>query len=516
MKLLVSATMKLFKDTGFYAVEVAMARLNEIALRRLIKGGETATVEFKVAVPRPVEMAERLCGMANAQGGMIIIGVEDAERKVVGVPEERMALTKDVIVRATRQIIKPALVLDPPEPEIYEIDGKQLVVATVPSNNGSIYQSGGVCWVRLSTHTVPLSVSELIEMANDRALIHWELLPARNAVMEDIDLEKVEVYLRRRSMGGRQTGRFEDIEQVLIGMECAVVVDGKVVPTNAGILFFGHEPQMRIMQSEIDCVLFRGAMGASRYTDKKVIMGTVQELIDGAETFLRSYMPVEGKVEGWKRVDIPEYPVEALREALVNAVIHRDYSRYGESIRVFYYADRIEIHSPGMLLPGVTVEQMAKGEVQSRLRNPVLANLLRDVPGYMERIGSGIRFMLDETRRVGLPAPQFREMSEFIVTFRSAAISPGLRTRELRMSETLWDDEQLPPLPTSAEELSDQERRLAKAIVYVHEHGFITNGLYREITGTTEKRAFRDLEVLVERGRLKRMGSKRGRRYELP
>src|SRR5437762_3171680 len=97
-----------------------MVRLNEIALRRLIKGGETTTVEFKVADPRPVEIAERLCGMANAQGGMIIIGVEDAERKVVGVPEERMALTKDVILRATRQIIKPALVLNPPEPEIME------------------------------------------------------------------------------------------------------------------------------------------------------------------------------------------------------------------------------------------------------------------------------------------------------------------------------------------------------------------------------------------------------------
>ncbi len=352
-----------------------MARLNEVALKRLMKGGETTTVEFKVATPRPVEMAERLCGMANAQGGMIIIGVEDVERKVVGVPDERMAMTKDVILRAARQIIKPALVLDPPEPEIYEIDGKQLVVATVPSNNGSVYQSGGVFWVRRGTHTVPLSVSELIEMANDHGLVHWELLPARKAAMEDIDLEKVETYLRQRSTRSRQAGRFENIEQVLIGMECAVVLaDGKVVPTNAGILFCGHEPQMHIMQSEIDCVLFRGAMGASRYTDKKVITGTVQELIDGAEAFLRSYMPVEGRVEGWKRIDIPEYPVEALREALVNAVVHRDYNRYGESIRVFYYADRIEIHSPGLLLPGVTVEQMEKGEVQSRLRNPVLGN----------------------------------------------------------------------------------------------------------------------------------------------
>jgi ATP-dependent DNA helicase RecG len=495
-----------------------MAKLNEVALRRLITGGETTTVEFKLAAPRPVEMAERLCGMANAQGGMIIIGVEDGERKIVGVATERMAMTKDVVLRAARQIIKPALVLDPPEPEVYEIDGKQLVVAIVPPNNGSVYQSGGVFWVRRSTHTVPLSVSELIEMVNDRGLVHWELLPVHKAAVEDIDLEKVEAYLRQRSMRVRQASRFENMEQVLIGMECAVVLeDGKVVPTNAGVLFFGHEPQMHILQSEVDCVLFRGATGASRYTDKKVITGTVQELIDGAETFLRSYMPVEGRVEGWKRIDIPEYPIEALREALVNAIVHRDYSRYGESVRVFYYADRIEIHSPGLLLPGVTVEQMERGEVQSRLRNPVLANLLRDVPGYMERIGSGIRFMLDETRRVGLSAPQFRELNEFIVTFRSTRVSPTLRSQEPQESKTLWDeDEHLPALSTSTEELSEKELRLEQAIVYVQEYGFITNSLYRNITGATEKRAFRDLEALVGRGSLKRVGSKRGRRYELP
>jgi predicted HTH transcriptional regulator len=143
-------------------MEVAMARLNEAALRRLIKGGETTTVEFKVATPRPVEMAERLCGMANAQGGVIIIGVEDMEHKVVGVPDERMAMTKDVILRATRQIIKPALVLNPPEPEIYQIDGKQLVVATVPPNNGSVYQSGGIFWVRRGTHTVPVESRKVV------------------------------------------------------------------------------------------------------------------------------------------------------------------------------------------------------------------------------------------------------------------------------------------------------------------------------------------------------------------
>ena len=187
-----------------------MATLSEKVLRRLIAGGETATVELKVASPRPVEMAERLCGMANARGGVVIIGVEDAERRIVGVPEDRLALTMDVILRATRQIIKPALILDPPEPEVYPIDGKQLVVASVPPNNGTIYQAGGVCWVRSGTHTVPLTVPEMLELANDRGLQDWETLPARRATMRDIDLTRVEAYLSQRSTRSRHASRFED------------------------------------------------------------------------------------------------------------------------------------------------------------------------------------------------------------------------------------------------------------------------------------------------------------------
>jgi predicted HTH transcriptional regulator len=86
-------------------------------------------------------------------------------------------------------------------------------------------------------------------------------------------------------------------------------------------------------------------------------------------------------MEGFKRIDIPEYSLEVLREALINAIVHRDCSKRGESVRVFCYPDRVEIHSPGLLLPGITVEQMERGDVQSKLRNPVLAGLLKDIPG---------------------------------------------------------------------------------------------------------------------------------------
>jgi predicted HTH transcriptional regulator len=491
-----------------------MAKLNEESLQRMIKGGETSTVELKVASPRPTEMAERLCGMANGQGGIIIIGVEDTEKRIVGIPDERMALTIDVTLRAARQI-QPMLVLDPPEPEIYTLDSKQVVVVTVPPNRGPLYQASGVCWIRRGTYTVPLSVSEMLELANDRGLVKWELQPARKATLKDIDLARVAAYLKQRAVEGYYNSRFEDVEQALAGMDCAIVTgNGELVPTNAGILFFGSDPQLYLMQSEVVCVLFHDELGVGGYVDRKIIRGTMKELIDGTEEFLHKYVAVGAKIEGWKRIDLPEYPLEALREAVVNAVVHRDYSRDGESIRVFYYRDRIEIHSPGLLLPGISVEQMSRGEVTSKLRNPVLANLLRDVPGYMERMGSGVRFMLNETKRMGLPTPEFREMSEFVVTFRKAIESE----QEVIVPQRLFPDEygQTIVPQTKEDMISDQKRRFALAMRYVQEHGSITNGEYRQLTGVSINTALRDLEVLVSRGSLKIVGKRRGRRYELP
>ncbi len=263
------------------------------------------------------------------------------------------------------------------------------------------------------------------------------------------------------------------------------------------------------------CVLFRETVGASRYADRRIVTGTLQELIDGAEAFLDRYIAVGARVEGWKRIDIPEYSIEVLREAVINAVVHRDYNKRGESIRVYYYPDRVEVHSPGLLLPGITVEQMERGEVQSKLRNPILAGLLRDIPGYMERIGSGIRFMLDETKRLGLPVPGFRETGEFIVTFHKA---PELMPPQVQKQsqETLWGDDGLiqPKVPEPGIP-DEREERLGKAIEYVHEHGSITNKVYRELTGVSDRTAHRDLELLLERGRLRGVGQRAARRYVL-
>jgi ATP-dependent DNA helicase RecG len=416
-------------------------------------------------------------------------------------------------------MIKPELLLDPAEPEIYTLSGKNIVVATVGPSHGPIYQAHGLYWVRRGTHTVSLGLSELLEMANDRGLVDWEHQPVPYATLEDIDEERVNAYLERRMANNRHTARYKDRERVFVGMRCAVATnDDKVVPTNAGLLFFGVHPQDHLLQSDVACVLFRETVGASRYADRRIITGTLQELIDGAEVFLSRYIAVGARVEGFKRIDIPEYSLEVERVAVINAVVHRDYSKRGESVRVFCYPDRVEIHSPGLLLPGITVEQMERGEVQSKLRNPTLANLLKDIPGYMERLGSRIRFMLDETKRLGLPQPEFREMNEFVVTFRKAPalLSPQPTSSQPHYSGTLWGEQEKEQPEILSQSRTDQrERRLTQAMEYVQEHGFITNSMYRQLTGASDRTAHRDLETLVERGRLKGTGQRAARRYVL-
>src|SRR6266567_1109075 len=185
-----------------------IVKLSEIELKMLVKGGETNTVELKLAAPRAVDLAERLCGMANARGGIVIIGVEDSTHKVVGVPDERIGETMDVILRAARQVIKPELVLDPPEPEVYVLAGKKLLVVTIPSTDGPVYQAGGIFWIRQGTQTRALTMAELSEMIYNRWIHDWEQEPAYHATMEDIGVG-ITTFLARRAASGLQSGRFK-------------------------------------------------------------------------------------------------------------------------------------------------------------------------------------------------------------------------------------------------------------------------------------------------------------------
>jgi ATP-dependent DNA helicase RecG len=463
--------------------------MNEETLRHLIAGGESSTVEFKVNAPRPTELAERMCGMANTRtGGVIIFGVRDENRSIVGV--NQTSDTIDTILRAAR-MIKPVITLSDESIRTWSLDGYPVVTVEIPANDGKLYQYNGACLIRRGTVTVPLSIDEIRAYLNATGTTRWELGACEGTTLDDLDIEAVERYLAYRAEQSRQRRRYVAPAELLVGLHAAVRNEQQdaVQPTNAGILMFGFDPQLPLPQSEVVCVKYADALGVRSYIDRKNFRGPLPHLIDQASGFLRQYIRVGATIRGFRREDEPEYPYEALREAVVNAIVHRDYGRVGEAVRVFMYSDRVEVRSPGGLMPGITIDDLLNLRVTSIPRNPILAGFLRDIPGYMERIGSGIRFMMSEMRALGLPDPEFIEHQDFTVTFRNG-------------------------IPESQSDDLSERQQLGLRIV--RERGSISTGEYCAATGVAERTGLRDLQELVTKGLLVVRGKKRGSRYYLP
>jgi ATP-dependent DNA helicase RecG len=146
---------------------------------------------------------------------------------------------------------------------------------------------------------------------------------------------------------------------------------------------------------------------------------------------------------------------------------------------------------------------------------------MRDIPGYMERMGSGIRLMLNETRKMGLPSPQFREVGEFVVTFRKVPVGSGeqagIPPKDDGVQQLKFDTPSMMEVSRvpGRDDLPRSEQRMMIALRHIQEHGTITSREYGELAGISESTALRDLEAWVERGVLRRIGKRRGRRYEL-
>ncbi len=427
----------------------------------------------------------------------------DASWEVVGIKDSAAAV--DALLAACR-LCKPPVRLEPSQPEVVQLDGKLLVSGQIPANRGPLHQVSGVFYIRRGTHTVPMDAEEIEAHFHQRGTLAWEARAAVLATLDDLDLETVSAYLAHRP--GRRGGTADAADPLTLQrMGCAApdpMQPDLLRPTHAGLLLFGTHPQDVIRHAEIVCVLFGDTLGRHRYLDRRIIHGTLPEQIDQAEEFLKRHGRTAARTEGFHRVDEPDYPLEALREAVVNAVVHRDYALAGEAVRLFYYADRIEVHSPGMLMPGLRVADLQAGRVPSRPRNPIMASLLRDIPGgYMERLGSGVAFMIQEMHAWGRPAPTFREQGELVVTF---AQGEDTATRD--------DDTASRPVVTESTTLPrGRAARQEAALRYVQEHGVISNKVYRTLTGVSTMTAVRDLEMLVDQGALRIVGQGRSQRY---
>lgn len=452
-------------------------------LKDLLKRGPGQTIAF-VAKPQAVLLAETMVAFANADGGTILLGV-NANGRVVDY------LTDDDV---EAQLVQAMLMCRPPvvtEWEQCELpDG--IVIALKIARSPELHAlSDGRVLVRSGAENRPPSGDAIRHLAATKSSGDFEAEPVHGATLVDMDKKVLDEYFSlRQERGSRPIDNLQD-HLVEIG---AMLEDG--TPTVAGMLLFGKHPQAFLPQSGIVFVKFlgkdaRGRDGLAGYGRRVEIEGPLPRMIERAWNITQEEMRVEAVVQGLRRKEMPEYPPFAVREALVNALCHRDYRLSGRRVEIRMYDDRLEVISPGGLPGYITLDNIVEEHFS---RNPrVVAGLFQW--GYIEELGLGIDRMIEEMLEHGHTAPDF-EAKPYSFTVRLHNI------RERPPAAHRW--------PTNMNE------RQMKAMTFLEERGRITNRDYRQLCPDVNPETVRlDLVDLVDKGLLLKIGDKKGTYYIL-
>lgn len=466
-------------------------------LERLIAGGEGPQVGFARERARPDELAETLAAFANGRGGTLVLGVSGRTRaRLEGVAD--VAAARDLVLEAAL-VCTPPLIL--PLPRAATLGQATLLVAEVPAGLSQVYAVHGKYLRREGGTNQPLAPDALRRLLLERGDVGWERHVPVGVSLAELDPAKLSAYAHRIG---------PDAEQAPLALlerrGCVCRQDGagapddagsaSFSPTNAGLLLFARQVEARFPQAEISLVHYRGRDMADAF-EREDVRDTLVEAVRRAERWLMEHMRKGSRMVGLERQDWTQFPPGAVREALVNAVAHRDYSVRGEGIRVSLFSDRLEVYSPGRLPGHVTVENIVEERFS---RNESLVQVLADY-GLIERLGYGIDRMLRQMAEAGLPPPSFRETAAgFLVTLTGQPVeelsADGLDTREwVRMGLN--------------------ERQIA-ALLFVIDQRRITNrDLQEQFAEVSPETIRRDLADLVERGLLLKIGDKRATYYIL-
>ena len=471
-------------------VEAGQAMQEEDILA-LLEAGRSNTVDWLPGRAPVADIAVILTAMANSRGGTLLLGVAPRTDKPVGVDDTENAI--NCVLEAALSI-EPSLII--PLPQLVQVKGSPMVVVHVPPGMPYVYALDGRYLIREGTKSGPLPPHALRRLMLERGDVTFEAEPARGARREDLDWEQVEAYAASLSgMGGVPA------EQVLNKRGCLVQRDSELLPTNAGVLLFGKDPQQFLRGADITAARFAGREMSDVFT-RQDINGTLPHQIRRAETFLVDNLRKGVQLsEHMARTEQLEYPLKAVRELVVNAVAHRDYSIQGDGIRLYLFSDRLEITSPGGLPGPVTVDNIVDERFS---RNSAIVQVLSDM-GFIERLGYGVDRVIALMREASLPEPHFTETAG------------GFRVTLLNQ-------------PVSADEAGEPElfggifrglpinRRQEYALDFLvnRNNARITNKDLQELCPEVHSETIRrDLADLVSRGLLVKMGEKRGSYYVL-
>jgi ATP-dependent DNA helicase RecG len=431
------------------------------------------------------QLAETLVAFANGDGGTVLVGVtfEGAMNESFST-EDAESLLWQAQARCRPPVRTEWQQTDTPQ-------GTAVAIRVIRSTELHTLDDGRVL-IRVGAENRPLVGDEVSHLAATKATGDFETGVVAGAARSDLDDEIVQEYLVKREERGR-LALSRPVDEVLV--EIGALTDAGE-STVAGVLLFGQEPQFYLPQSGLVFVRFagtepRGPEGLPGYSRREEIQGALPRLIEAVWKVIWEEMRVAAVVKGLEREEHTEYPPFAVREALVNAVCHRDYRLRGRRIEMRMFDDRMEVISPGGLPGYITVDNIVDEHFS---RNPRIVGGLFQW-GYIEELGLGIDRMIEDMVQAGHPPPEFKATPySFTVTLRNV--------RERRAAPAAW-------------ERSMNERQL-KALNYVREQGSITNREYQALCPNVSSETLRlDFKDLVERGILLRIGVKKGTYYIL-
>lgn len=478
----------------------------EVQHRRM----EPDAVEVKAARGGTPKVFDSLSAFANRPGGGIILfGLDERQGfELVGVGNLQRA-QEDVANWARDEMEPPVTV----EFTVDEIDGVPVMAIEVqeiePARKPCYYKPRGLrgnggAYLRAGGTDRPMTDYEIFGYISARGQPRHDEDLVAVATLNDLDSSLLDDYLNRLRAGRPQARYLEGPRDEVLTRLHVCHRDGAILrPTLAGLLMFGKYPQEFFPQIMITFVQYYGTAEGERtprgerFLDNQRFEGTVPEMLRQTETHVLGAMRKAALIDGLLRRDIPEYPLEALREALANAVAHRDYSPYvrGSYVQVRMFADRLEVQSPGGLFGNVTVDNL---EEEHSTRNARLMRMMED-QHLVENRGSGIKSMLQALRDANLEPPGFDDRrTSFRVTFRN---------------HTLLSPDAIAWLNRFAQRPLNDRQRLA--LVYLRQHEQISNADYRRLNHVDSMLAGQELRGLLQEGLIEQHGVSRWTYYTL-
>lgn len=465
-----------------------------------IKIGESVNIEFKVEVPRKSEKyIKSVIAFANTSGGKIIIGVDDTSREIIGVNKDEVFKIIDNITNTISDMCYPQIF---PNIGVDTIEDKCVIVieiypgASRPYYIKTLGKEAGT-YIRVSGTSRP---------ADEAILRDLELQGTNRSFDEMVCVEQkydagraeklcfaIKKYMLEAVKTRSEKEKIKDVTiQNLINWGVVKNLDGTLVPTNAFVLLTNNTFPF----AKIQCALFKGTERVV-FIDKREFDGPLYEQIEDAYEFVLKHINLGAEINGLIRTDAYEIPTEAIREAIVNAITHRNFLDRA-CVQVAVYDDRVEITSPGMLYGGLTIEQIKEGG--SKIRNRCIAEIFSRMK-IIESWGTGIKRMFSSCREYGIREPELLEIGD---SFRVNLYRPSYS--EVHPSSPKSSPKGSPKSLNSTQQ---------KIISMILNNSKVTQVAMAEELGITPRAVKKSIKELTEKGILERVGSARSGYWEV-